>query len=67
MSLTKHTNAPITMLRHGFKVKLPEWEGYWFIADDKIMAHCKNGEVCEATWLQSILRKDWLVFIEDED
>lgn len=58
---------PLNWLKSGYKVRLPEWSGYWKVVDGKIMAFCKDGSVVEATWTSSLLRDDWeIVFLPGE-
>ena len=50
----------IFLLRCGKKVRVPEWTGYWKLESGKIMAHCQNEDVVEATHFQiNVFRNDW--------
>ena len=52
----------IELLKNGYKVAVPEWKGFWALESGKVMAHCANGEVVEATHFQiNIFRNDWIV------
>lgn len=52
----------IELLKLGHKVKVPEWAGFWELEKGKIMAHCKDGDVVEATHFQvNVFRSDWQV------
>ena len=53
----------LELLKNGYKAKVPEWQGYWKLEKGKIMAHCADGEVVEATHFQvNVFRNDWCVF-----
>lgn len=53
-------------LKSGYKIKLPEWEGYWQLQNNEVMIHCRDG-VCinlldtkdVVYTLSNITREDW--------
>ena len=52
-------------LKKGFKVKLPEWNGYWFKEGDKLKLKTANGEVLNTPDIKKfIFREDWIVLID---
>lgn len=67
-------NEAYGYLRKGKKIKLPEWDGYWYWSDNRktIMIHCKNGTEMDIRDTKNIeytfgyiARNDWVV-IKDE-
>lgn len=55
----------LELLKNGYKLKVPEWRGYWALEGGKIIAHCENGDIVEATHFQTnVFRSDWMVFEE---
>lgn len=53
-------------LKSGYKIKLPEWEGYWQLKDNDVMIHCRDGKVINLLDTQDVLytlsniaREDW--------
>lgn len=68
-------------MKHGVKVKLPSWGGYWCWDKEKqtIMMHCRPQDVDKGQWpvldiretqrveytLQNILSDDWQIANED--
>lgn len=67
-------NEAYGYLREGKKIKLPEWNGYWYWSDDRktIMIHCENGKELDIRDTKNteytfgcIVRNDWMV-IKDE-
>ena len=67
-------NEAYDYLRKGKKIKLPEWNGYWYWSDDRktIVIHGENDkdfdirDVKDVEHMFSfIIRNDWMV-IEDE-
>ena len=52
----------VELLKLGHKVRVPEWRGFWSLEGGKIMAHCYDGDVVEATHFQTnVFRNDWSV------
>lgn len=61
------------MMLAGFKIKLPEWKGYWYWDFDKktIIIHCFNDTEFDirktsdvAFTISNILRNDWEIYYE---
>lgn len=54
-------------LDKGFKVKLPEWGGYWFKDGDSIKVFTKDGDILDTPWInipedQNVKhREDWQI------
>ena len=55
-------------LKNGYKVKLPEWKGYWVKEGDTVKMYCKNGDVLDIRetqdvfyTLSNIASNDWEV------
>ncbi len=49
-------------LDQGKKVKLPEWIGYWFKEDNKILVHTRIGEILDSPYLEDYKnRTDWQI------
>lgn len=53
-------------LKKGYKIKIPEWVGYWKLEDNSIKMHCKDGKVLDITETEDIfytlgfiVRDDW--------
>lgn len=47
-------------LEKGNKVKLPEWIGYWFKKDGKILVHSRTGDTLDTPFLDDYKnRTDW--------
>ena len=63
----------LNLMKHGYKVKLPSWAGYWcFDADaDAIEIHCKDGTVLfDSTarllyTLENTLSDEWMIADEN--
>lgn len=62
-------NEAYVQMKRGAKIKLPEWEGYWFWSEEKqtIIMHCKNGvdmDIRETEdvgfTMDNICRCDWV-------
>lgn len=60
-----------TYMKSGKKITLPEWGGYWYIEDNEIMIHCKDGEQLKLrdsiNIVQSIefmTRDDWRLYVD---
>jgi hypothetical protein len=50
----------IEALTQGEKVKLPEWEGYWFKEENEIKVFTRKGEILESPYLNDYKnRTDW--------
>lgn len=67
-------NEAYDHLKKGKKIKLPEWNGYWYWSDDRktIIIHCENGKELDIRDTKNteytfgcIARNDWMV-IKDE-
>lgn len=41
-------------LKAGYKVKLPQWAGYWQKDRDTVKMHCKNGDVLDIRETQDV-------------
>lgn len=63
-------NEAYGYLRKGKKIKLPEWEGFWYWSDNHntIMIHCKDGTEMDIRDTKDvrytfafIIRNDWIV------
>jgi len=55
-------NQALEALEKGLKVKLPEWIGYWFKKDGKILVHSRTGDTLETPFLDDYKnRTDWEV------
>lgn len=61
-------------LRQGYKIKMPEWKGYWKWEDDSIKMYCKDGSVLDIRetkdvnyTFQFIIRDDWIVENDDPE
>lgn len=54
----------------GKKIKRPDWKGYWFIEDDKIKIHLKDGNIKFNNFTQetitNTLAEDWEVVKESK-
>lgn len=51
------------LLLQGYKVKLPQWKGYWQMSEDNstILAHLEDGEIEDANMLMAIFYDNWEV------
>lgn len=63
----KFVNA-LEALKIGEKIKLPHWKGYWQLEDDRVMMHCKNGDIIDLQdskdiiyTLSNIASDEWIV------
>ena len=47
----------------GKKIKLPEWEGWWFVGEDNLLyVHTKEGVIDNSPWFDKFVnREDWQV------
>ena len=55
----------IELMKSGYKVKVPEWRGHWFLCGGKIIASCENGDEVEASHFQvNVFRSDWMVVFD---
>ena len=53
----------IEALNVGMKIKVPEWEGYWFKKSGMVMVMTAEGEVLNTPHFQQyIFREDWIAF-----
>ena len=49
-------------------VKVPEWEGYWFLQGGKIKVMTFDSHVLDTPWLkETVLREDWQIVEQDLD
>lgn len=58
----------LSLMKQGFKVKLPSWSGYWCWEDNTIMMHCKDGKVLDIRntdrveyTMSNISSEDWIM------
>ncbi|BDC03458.1 DUF2829 domain-containing protein [Clostridium perfringens] len=58
----------LSLMKQGFKVKLPSWSGYWCWKDNTIMMHCKDGKVLDIRntdrveyTMSNISSEDWII------
>lgn len=58
----------LSLMKQGFKVKLPSWSGYWCWEDNTIMMHCKDGKVLDIRntdrveyTMSNISSEDWII------
>lgn len=58
-------------MKKGKKIRLPEWEGYWYWENNTIMIHCKDGLVLDIRETEDvnytfgfICRNDWQIVEE---
>ena len=63
----KFTQA-LELMKQGYKVKMPNWLGYWSIEDGTIKMHCKDGLVLDIResedvfyTLNFILSDEWMI------
>ena len=68
MNFTKAYEA----LKHGAKIKCPEWKGYWVWENNTIMIHTKEGNVLDIRDTKNtdytfgfIIRDDWEILEGD--
>lgn len=56
----------VTALGNGFKVRLPEWTGYWFKDEENIKSFTRTGDVVDAWTHRADMhnRKDWQIVTE---
>lgn len=56
----------IEAMNQGFKVKVPEWKGYWFKESGMVKVMTAEGRVLETSHFQQyIFREDWQIVQED--
>ena len=49
-------------LNQGQKIKLPEWQGHWFIKDGKILVETRTGDILDTPYLDDYKnRTDWQI------
>ena len=62
-------NVAYNLMKKGAKIKLPEWEGYWYWDEKKntIMIHTKEGKELDIResedmdfTMKNICREDWI-------
>lgn len=62
-------NEAFVLMKRGAKIKLPEWEGFWFWSEEKqtIIIHCKDGRELDIRetedvgfTMDNICRNDWI-------
>ena len=61
----------LSLMSIGHKVKVPEWEGYWFKKNGQIYVHTEDGhEFAQKSldWLNAVIwRKDWEIVEQEGD
>lgn len=62
----------LSLMKQGFKVKLPSWSGYWCWEDNTIMMHCKDGKVLDIRdtdkveyTMSNMASEDWAIANEE--
>lgn len=40
-------NEAFSLMKKGYKIKLPSWYGYWCWEDNTIMMYCKDGKILD--------------------
>lgn len=49
-------------IKDGKLIKVPEWEGYWFLRGGKIIVKTWDGHELSTPWLyETVLREDWQI------
>lgn len=55
----------LELMKQGAKVKVPEWQGYWFRKNGGIWVHTEDGEKFpqeSIDWINAVIwREDWEV------
>lgn len=47
-------------------IKVPEWDGYWFLQGGKIKVMTYDGQITDTPWLEgTVLREDWQIVEQD--
>lgn len=59
-------------LKQGFKIKLPDWKGYWIKEDNTVKMYCKDGKILDIResedvfyTLSNIASEDWCLADEE--
>lgn len=64
----------LTLMKNGYKAKLPSWKGYWYWDAEKetVMIHCKDGTVLDirettmvAGTLSNVCSDEWIIANEE--
>ncbi|WP_075809808.1 DUF2829 domain-containing protein [Clostridium perfringens] len=62
----------LSLMKQGFKVKLPSWSGYWCWEDNTIMMYCKDGQVLDIRntdrveyTMSNIASENWVIANEE--
>jgi hypothetical protein len=50
--------SAIKEMTSGKKVKLPEWEGYWFMRDTEVCVFTKTGDITKTPWMDKYENRD---------
>lgn len=49
-------------------IKVPEWDGYWFLQGGKIKVMTWDNQVLDTPWYDNnVLREDWQIIEQDMD
>lgn len=62
--LTQHLtfSEALYALKERKWIKVPEWDGYWFLRGGKIIVKTWDGRELDNPWLiETVLREDWQV------
>lgn len=59
-------------MKQGYKVKMPNWSGYWFIKDGDVKMYCKDGKILSIRETEDLLYTlnfivscEWIIADED--
>jgi hypothetical protein len=60
--------AAYSYLKHGHRIKLPEWGGFWYWDNDTIMMYTRSGEILDIRETKDVdytigftFRDDWML------
>ena len=49
-------------IKEGYKVRLPEWVGYWYKKNGEIWVHKEDGTEVDTPWFkETVFRNDWQI------
>lgn len=61
-------STALTALKEGKWIKVPEWEGYWFLKGGQITVKTWDGQELTTPWYHNnVLREDWQIVEVDEE